>query len=418
MKNGFPRQKVQELFDNIRKFAEYCFNKSHSAAYGYLAYITAYLKAHYPVEYFAALMNASFNRPDDIVKYLNAAREMGIRILPPDVNRSLDRFTVEGDAIRFGLAGIKNVGFNAVEEILRCREEGEFKDIVDFASRVDSRKVNKRVLESLIKAGAFDFSGYKRAQMMAALDHIVEVFSRGHTNQHQISMFSPDSVKPRVEIPEMEEWPEPVLLKYEKEVTGFYVSSHPLEKQWRKIRPYITTTADELSHGRVRSEEVIVAGIATGFASRKSKKGTPVGSLILEDVTGFVEVFMFEDTLKKLPEKIEDQVLIIKGRVDSHTEGKARIVALEVYPFNEARRRFAKSVHIRINTVGLSEDDVEKVRGILMEHKGRIKVFLYLRYPSGFEAVLALPDEFGVSFSESLIERFKKEYSAEVFYSG
>lgn len=418
VERGYDREKVEELFESIRKFADYSFNKSHSTVYAYLAYWTAYLKAHFPVEFFTSLLNTSIGKQNDMIKYVNAVKEMGIEILPPDVNRSTDRFTIEEGKIRFCLTGIKNVGVNAVEEIMLKRKERPFSSLLDFLSRVDSRKINKRVVESLVKAGAFDFTGLKRSQLYDAIEEVMNLAGKTRGMRSQIEMFETQQLLPQFNFKPLEEWNEFIKLKYEKEVLGVYLSGHPLQKEWQSIKPYVNSTADEIASGEIEREEVIVAGIAVDFEVKKSKKGNSIGTLILEDPTGVMEIFMFEDVLKKLPEEVNDRIFVVRGKIDYKSENLSRIVASDVMPFEKARKVLTKTAHIKVRSLGLSEEDVEKMRSIIDAYRGNLKTYLHLIYPDNSEVILKLSQHHGISFSEEFVEIMKREFDAEVFYSG
>ena len=240
-KNRIPLTKAEKIFDLMSKFAEYGFNKSHSAAYALIAYQTAFLKAHYPIEFMAALLTSEVQNADKIVKYIAECREMGIDILPPDINESYKHFTVIGNQIRFGLAAVKNVGDAAIDAILLEREEkGTFESLFDFCKRVDSRKVNRRVIESLIKCGAFDFSKYHRSQMLTALEEFLDrsQWVQRKKEEAQMNMWMPILKETEESYPEIDEFPENQLIAFEKETIGFYISRHPLSRYQEEIRKY------------------------------------------------------------------------------------------------------------------------------------------------------------------------------------
>lgn len=414
---GYDRDKVEKLFSNIRNFAQYSFNKSHSTAYAYLAYWTAYLKAHYPVEFFTAMLNTSLGKPDDLIKYINAARDAGIEILPPDVNKSMPKFTIENGKIRFCLTGIKNVGVNAVDEILSKRKENPYTSIVDFATRVNARKINKRVFESLVKAGAFDFTGLKRSQIFESIDEIIKEAAKLKSPEGQIEIFSTGELKGEVNYEPMEEWHDSLKLKYEKEVLGVYLSGHPLQNVWESVSPFVNATAEDVAEGNIETEEVVVAGVVVNYSKRKSKKGNPFAIMTIEDLTGTIDVFMFEGLMNKLPEEVEDKIFIVKGTMDPESGNKSRILASDVVPVNKAKKTFAKSAHIKINTIGLSDKDIVKLREMTDRYKGNLKTYIYLKFPQDIEVVLKLSRHHNLKMSEELIKEMKKEFDAELFYS-
>src|SRR5947209_8848393 len=235
VQRGYPPKKIEKIFDLMAQFAGYGFNKSHSAAYALLAYHTAYLKTHFPVEFMAALLTSVTGNTDDVVKYINECREIGIPVEPPDINVSDANFTPHGAAIRFGLAAVKNVGRNAIDSILNVRkEEGRFAGFFEFCEKIDLRLLNRRVLESLIKSGAMDSFG-SRSQLMAALDRAIE---RGQKAQRDVEsgqhglfgVFQEGPVASEPQLPQTPEWDEHQRLAAEKEVLGFFITGHPLEK--------------------------------------------------------------------------------------------------------------------------------------------------------------------------------------------
>ena len=299
-KRRIQQKKAEKIFDVMAKFAEYGFNKSHSAAYALIAYQTAYLKAHYPVEFMAALLTSEVQNADKILKYIAECREMGIEILPPDMNESYKNFTAIGKQIRFGLAAVKNVGDAAIDGILLERDErGKFQSLLDFCSRVDLRKVNRRVIESLIKCGAFDFSKAHRSQMLTALEDILERSQRAQKMKadSQFSMFAPILGKREEEYPEIDEFPEKQLIAFEKETIGFYITRHPLSSYQKEIERHTgqdISTLPKLQNGA----EVRICGLANGWKEIVTKKGDRMAFLTLEDMKGFVEIILFPDVFK------------------------------------------------------------------------------------------------------------------------
>ncbi|MFQ6078173.1 MAG: DNA polymerase III subunit alpha, partial [Thermodesulfobacteriota bacterium] len=301
-KKGIDSQKADRVFDLMAKFAEYGFNKSHSAAYALIAYQTAYLKAHYRLEFMAALLTCEMENTDKIVKYISECQDMGIEILPPDLNESFRDFTVIGNKIRFGLAAVKNVGSGAVDSIISEREKiGPFKDIFDFCQRVDPRKVNKRVLESLIKCGAFDFTGAHRSQMMATLNEAIEIAQliQKERVDKQVSLFpgyggGEATGRGHHKLPDIEEWHENQLLSFEKETLGFYITSHPLARYEEDIKRF--TKEDTVSVAQFESgREVKVCGVVSTFKEITTRKGERMAFVTLEDLKGFIEVILFPD---------------------------------------------------------------------------------------------------------------------------
>ncbi|MDF2701128.1 MAG: polc: polymerase alpha subunit [Rubrobacteraceae bacterium] len=326
---------AEELWNWMEKAGGYSFNKSHSACYSFLAFQTAYLKAHYPEAYMAALMSSVMNTKDRVPQYVAEARAMKIRVLPPDVNESGRRFTVVGDTIRFGLSAVKNVGDNCVEAIIAAREEGgPFEDIFDFCERVEASTFNKRTLESLVKCGAFDGTGHPRAAMLEVHGLAVERVARGRGggDDDQFCMFDSaelaDLAPPKPEIPAIED-DRRLSLEWEKETLGLFVSDHPLRPVLHKLKKHADTTVSELDSCR-DGEVVWVGGLATSVRVNTTRKGDQMAMLQLDDTRGLAEVIVFPRVYASCAECVrEDAVLKVKGRVE-RKEGLPRIVALEM----------------------------------------------------------------------------------------
>jgi DNA polymerase-3 subunit alpha len=413
------KEKAEKIFDLMAKFAGYGFNKSHSAAYALIAFQTAYLKAHYPVEFMAALLSSDMDNTDQVVKYINECREMGIELTPPDLNSSSKRFTVTGEVIRFGLAAVKNVGSSAIDEILSIREEGAFTDLLDFLVRIDSRKVNKKVAESLIKAGAFDFTGNagpKRALLFSSLPSAMEAAQKVQRDREigQGSIFEMLEDRPAdatlavsVRIPGAiaettgcEEWTEAELLSAEKETLGFYFSSHPLLSYKEELKAYTTAAVEDLGN-RANNETVTVGGMKTAIREVTTKKGARMAFLTLEGLSGAVEVVVFPELYKNASDALSsDSPLLVIGRLEKDEES-VKIIAGEITLLENAKdvadKIKARNTHILAQSEGLSADKLERLKEILKRHPGSSPVFLHLIYPDDREVVMSLPDEFKVS---------------------
>src|SRR5947209_3346741 len=288
---GYPPKKIEKIFDLMAQFAGYGFNKSHSAAYALLAYQTAYLKTHYPVEFMAALLTSVTGSTDDVVKYINECREMGIAVEPPDINVSDANFTPHGAAIRFGLAAVKNVGHNAIESIAQARKGlGRFSSIFEFCEKVDLRLLNKRVLESLIKSGAMDSLG-RRAQLMAVVDKAMERAQKAQrdaeSGQHGLfGVFQQDEAPVHNDhLPEIPDWDEHTRLAAEKEILGFFITGHPLQKYQDKLEDLQALTTEEIAamkNSTGKDETIPTAGIISNVRVLKSKRGDFYAQAILE----------------------------------------------------------------------------------------------------------------------------------------
>jgi DNA polymerase-3 subunit alpha len=418
---GIDSHRAERVFDLMAKFAEYGFNKSHSAAYALIAYQTAYLKAHYRVEFMAALLTCDMENTDKIVKYIGECQGMGIDILPPDINESYRDFTVIGDEIRFGLAAVKNVGGGAVDFIILEREKnGPFKDIFDFCQRVDLRKVNKRVLESLIKCGAFDFTGAHRSQMMAALNEAIEM---GQSRQRervskQVSMFSSFGGGGATErgydqLPDIEEWHENQLLSFEKQTLGFYITSHPLaryEEDIKRVTNEDTASVAQFESGR----EVTLCGVVSAFKEITTRKGERMAFATLEDLKGVIEVILFPDVfLSSLPYLKGDDPILVKGILDTG-EDNPKIKANDVAPLSKIKERSISGVHIRLTTPGLTRDLLERLKAILLGRNGLCPVFLHMVIPSRSETVISLPEQFNVAPSDDMAREVEEVFGYNI----
>ncbi|HAK60155.1 MAG TPA: DNA polymerase III subunit alpha [Nitrospiraceae bacterium] len=418
-----PEAKAKKIFDLMAMFAEYGFNKSHSAAYALISYQTAFLKAHYPVEYMAAVLTSEVQDTDKVVKYIFEAKQMGIEILPPDVNQSRSDFTVveahERDtvepgstigSIRFGLAAVKNVGLSAIEAIIEAREKkGAYTSVSDFCRKVDLRRVNRRVVEALIKCGAFDLTGAQRAQMFEAIDKVMD-----HGNQHQereasgqFSMFDAMDESADPALPDVKEWTESQLLAFEKESLGFYITGHPLAAYQEDIKRYAsanTETLDSVQDGK----EVTICGIIAGMKQKITKKNAErMAILTLEDLTGNVEVIVFPDLFKTAHHMLlTDTPLIVCGMLDKSEQG-AKIKATRLHLLDEVKKKGTTRLDIRFNATGLTEDDLVKVKDILMNHKGEIPVFLRLQNPARKESLISVGQDIMVNPSEQLISEIE-----------
>ncbi|TAN64408.1 DNA polymerase III subunit alpha [bacterium] len=420
-KKEIPPKIAEKIFDLMDKFAGYGFNKSHSAAYALIAFQTAYLKAHYPVEFMSALMTSAIDSTDSVVKYVNECRELEIKVSPPDVNESAKEFTVSGDVIRFGLAAVKNVGYASIEEIVSVRGAGPFTSVIDFLSRVDSRKVNKKVIESLVKCGAFDFTGNKRAAIMASLDSLMDTAEAmwRDKNNGQKSIF--DMLGPadlagsgvkNVEISNVPEWSEKELLGYEKETLGFYLSSHPLAGLKKELEAYATCSIDELNE-KQSDTEVVVGGIVTECKETTTKKGSRMAFIRLEDLSGSVEATVFSDIYKKASDIIASGApVFVTGRVEKDEEKEiVKLMALDIILFEDAKKSLktarVKQTHIKAQVSGLNRGVFEALKNALTAHPGNSQVFLHVLYSSASPVLLSLSEELRISPDDGAFESIR-----------
>lgn len=382
---GYTEKLGKDIYDLIEKFASYGFNKSHAAAYAMIAYQTAYLKANYPVEFMAALLTGSMNDSDKVALHISDCRRHGIEILPPDINDSSVDFTVVSDSqIRFGLAAVKNVGIGAIENILNVREEKPFQSLTDFCSRVDLRTSNKKVVESLIRAGVFDSLCDNRAQLLAFMDDAIaegQALQRDRING-QISMLSlfddeekDQQLKDR--LPDIPDFSIKEKLTHEKEVLGLYISGHPLD-QYRPILDSLPNLLRCAELADIRKEQKIsLGGIFGKIKVITTKKGKPMAFALLEDLTGTVEVIIFTDLYEKNRELlIEDRPVLIKGKTDIKIEDdnkkEVKIIGEEITPLPlDSRQLFIK--------IAMHEDELPRLielRNMLFNQNGEVPVYL------------------------------------------
>jgi DNA polymerase-3 subunit alpha len=407
--NGIPKGKAAEIFDLMAKFAGYGFNKSHSAAYGLIAYQTAYLKAHYPLEFMAALLTSEMSNTDKVMLHIAECRERGLSVLPPDINQSLRNFTVAGEAIRFGLAAVKNVGSGAVESILAAREEGGgFSDLYDLCERVDMRRVNRRVLESLIKCGALDSTGAHRAQLMAVLDEAMAQGQKAFADRSsgQGSIFDVPGVQAanaKPELPAVPPWSESDQLSYEKEALGFYITGHPLSSYGDDIARLATTDSVALSSAG-DGATVRLAGLPTEIKEKTTKKGDRMAFVRLEDTKGSVELIVFPDCYAASSAALaSERPVLVKGVVDKDERG-VKLKASQITPLDDAAQAMTSRLRLKLQAPGLTRDTLVELRQTLTRHPGRCSVSLHLAVPGKGEAVLALPSQYRVEPTAQLTE--------------
>ncbi|MGE3974214.1 MAG: DNA polymerase III subunit alpha [Bdellovibrionales bacterium] len=384
-KNGFDKKKSEELFDLMAKFAEYGFNKSHAAAYCVVAAQTAWLKSYYPVEFYAATLSTEMADTDKVVEYIKDAQAHGIIVKSPDVNFSERMFAAGDNTIFFGLAAVKGVGGSAVEAILEAREQKpdkKFKDLEDFFTSVDLRRVNKKVIESLIKAGAFECFGYSRARVLAGYPRMIEgaESQRADAEVGQVSLFSlsEDVAEVKAELPEVPEWPKAQRLAHEKEVLGFYLSEHPLTGLDSLLKPLITCKMKELK-GLTHKSRVRLGGLVATFREVITRKGTRMGFGQLEDLTGSVEMVVFPDAYAKFQLLLkEERPIVIEGTMEKENE-TPKIIVDAIYTLEQMTKK-ARKVIFRMADKDYSEEEVvqrlTQLRDICVKHPGQVPVGL------------------------------------------
>jgi DNA polymerase-3 subunit alpha len=391
---GYSDSAIKTLWDILVPFSDYAFNKAHSAAYGVISYWTAYLKANYPAEYMSGLLTSVGDDKDKSAVYLAECRRMGIKVLPPDVNESLGRFAAVGTDIRFGLGAVRNVGTNVVEAVIRCRKEkGAYTDFYDFLRKVDAVACNKKTIESLIKAGAFDSMGHTRKGLLAvhadAIDAFLDVKKNEAIGQFDLfgSMFGDDeggeqgggSLVVTPPIPTME-WDKSDLLAFEREMLGLYVSDHPLFGIEHVLDKAAERQIASLSEeGAVADGQVVtLAGILGGVQRRITKQGRAWASATLEDLTGAVEVLFFPNTYEVIGQYIaEDAIVVVKGRVDRRDD-QPRLMAMDMSLPEITAADEVKPVVLALPPSRCTPPLVERLKEVLTSHPGSAEVHLRL----------------------------------------
>lgn len=388
--NGLTESEANQIYDQMIDFAKYAFNKSHSAAYAILAYQTAYLKTYYPVEFMAALMSSVMGNSDSISLYIQECKRMNIEVLPPNINESYAKFTVIGSQIRFGLAAVKNVGLNAIEEIVEARNRANtFTDLVDFLQKLELGSVNKRAVESLIKCGAFDSLKYNRAQMLASFEKVMEDLSQKKKKNvaGQFSLFDNQQID-IFTLPKLKEFDERELLNMEKEMLGVFISGHPLSSYEDRLKEVISiqiaeikeTLEEENGMQQLDNKKVRIAGIVTGKKNKITKNNNMMSFIALEDLTGIIECIVFPQTYTKYAHLIEeDMVIIVDGRLNCSEEEEPKLIVEKIAPiyasFND-KNEHTKKLYIKIDSEK-NQEKVNELKVVLERYKGKEPVYIY-----------------------------------------
>ena len=418
--NQIDEKTADRIFDFIATFARYGFNKSHSVGYAHIAYQTAYLKAHYPLEFMAALMSSEKDDSTRIVTLMDECRRMGITVLPPDTNESLGDFSVIGDRIRFGLGAVKNVGESAISAVIKARERyGKFNTIFEFCERVDSRALNRRTIESLIQAGAFDSLEGHRAQLMGCVDMAIDYGQAVQQDKAkgQTSLFGADigvgsTTQPRLlDIPK---WTTSEILSREKEMLGFYVSGHPLAKYEGELKLFTTKDSETLQLTR-DGEEVVIGGVITKIKFNLDKKGKRMAFATIEDFIGVTEVVIFSDSLEKAKEVIQsDSVIVVRGRSSTKEGERAKVVAFDVAGLDGIYRDKKLILHVLLDTGHSNRDFIVNLKDMLSSQPGETGVILHVR--SNGKELKARLKNISIKLSKDLLERLKKAVGEQMVY--
>lgn len=399
------------IFDLMEMFADYGFNKSHSAAYALVSYQTAWLKAHYPSEFMAAVLSSDMDNTDKVVALLTECQSMKLKVLPPNINQSQYQFTVDEDgSIIFGLGAIKGAGESAIENIIINRkQQGLFKDILDFCCRIDTRKVNKRVLEALVRSGSLDSLGKNRATLFNSLNSAVQAADQ-HTqnNNKQKDLFGATSVQ-QITIADEEEWSDEIRLQGEKATLGFYLSGHPLQRYENELKQIAPTSLIELTNSR-QNKSVTIAGWVANIKVLYTKRGDRMGVILLEDHSGKIELTIFSDTFTTYKDLLnKDQLLIAQGEItiDEFT-GNQRIIAKKIFDITTAREQFGGEIIIQVAAAQLSPSFIDNLRQILTPYvDGYCPIAIHYQKDDS-KAMLYLGEKWRVKPTDDLIKDLNK----------
>ena len=405
-----PEKKADKIFSLMEKFSGYGFNKSHSAAYAQVSYQTAYLKTHYPLEFFGALITSDMDNTDKVLRYIHDCRENKIKVQPPDVNFSTKDFSISDDQLVFGLGAIKNVGSAAIDSILETRkQQGHFPSLKNFCESVDLRQVNKRVLESLIKSGACDSLGESRSSKMINLPSTMEMAQANQRDRQlgQSSMF--EVFEEQVDVNKetnqetIEEWSEQERLKYEKESIGFYITGHPLDGYVKDLAWFTdanSASISEMAHAR----SVSLAGIPMKILSKTTRKGDKMAIVTLEDLHGSVEVILWPETFAESEALLHsEEPLLVKGKVDA--EGSLpKVIADEIYPLSDAKNHWKGKVHIHLRTPGLEKETLLEIKNVLAAHKGNNETLIHFIFPDDKTKTIRVEESLRIQPSDEVIQ--------------
>ena len=381
VRNGIDAKSANKIFDEMAEFAKYAFNKSHAACYAVVAYQTAYLKAYYKEEFMAATLNSFLGNLDKIPVYINECKNLNIEILNPSVNESDVKFTVRENKIRFGLGSIKNVGIAVIEDLVKEREEnGNYKDFIDFCERINKYSINKKCIESLIKAGAFDELGKNRCTLLSSFENIIDNINSTNRNkiENQVSIFDSNEIEStKYTYKEMPEFDTRVILSFEKEVLGIYLSGHPLEKYKNKINKLTNINSlnimeidDELEENKENSykdgQTVRIIGIVSKVKKKMTKKNTLMAFVTLDDLYGSIETIVFESIWERYSQYfVEEKILLIEGRLSIREDEPTKIVVANA---KEILNEDEKEGYINIDITNFSEEQKEKLRQLIRHY--------------------------------------------------
>ncbi|MCX5879121.1 MAG: DNA polymerase III subunit alpha [Deltaproteobacteria bacterium] len=409
--NGVNPNLASKLFALIEKFGGYGFNKSHSTAYALIAYQTAYLKAHFPVQFMAALLTQDMGNQDKTIKNIAECRDMGIQILPPDINESQPDFAVVEGGIRFGLGAVKNVGLKAVESVIEERNQGEpFKDLVDFCTRVDGSKVNRRVLEGLIQCGAFDFAEVERSRLLASLDEVTRMCGASQ-DPNQLTIFS---AAPGGDVrtfdfsslPNHVEWDEREKLRREKEALGFYITGHPLDRYREEVSRFTTCSIQDLTLLTDKTT-VRVAGVIGELKIKRTKRGDKMAIFTLEDQSGSAEVVVFPDVFERSSALLKsDDPLLVAGTAEVD-EMVAKIITQEIQSLENVRLAAIRLIELSLSGEAISKGHLEGIKDVLYRYPGQSSVVFKVETDPGKRLVIAAHPRYNVFACREMIQELE-----------
>ncbi|MEO8502170.1 MAG: OB-fold nucleic acid binding domain-containing protein, partial [Vicinamibacteria bacterium] len=410
--------KATKIWDHIEMFAGYGFNKSHSAAYAWIAYQTGYLKANYPAFFVASLLTMEKANADKLVAYSAEARDLGLTVLPPNVNSSLVDFTVESGAVRFALSAVKNVGEGAAESVVVARAEGPFTTLDDFCSRVDMKAANKRAVESFIKSGSFDSVDPRRhvlfAELETALDRAARLRADREAGQSNLFGMMDDGLTP-VAMPagknglaDTTRWTTGERLAFEKESLGFYLSGHPIERYKAEITEFASGTLGHLIRSRSMGE-VTIMGLMSGLRLTKTKKGDRMAICQFDDFEGTVEGLIFPEAYRQCGMKLkDDESYLVRGKLEAKDEDeRPRFIVADMTQLDSALRMMTRSIRVRVDLGVLPETALAGVKRVLSNHPGEISVTIELHRPSEFAALVRADDKLRVKLTADLVNHLE-----------
>lgn len=420
--NKIPPTKAEQIFDLMAEFAGYGFNKSHSAAYALVSYRTAYLKTHYLTEFMAALLTTEMGNTDKVLDYMNDCKNHVMEVLPPDVNQSEVNFTVVGDKkIRFGLAAVKNVGEAAIEAIVKSKKEkGPYSNLVEFCERVDIRKANKRVLESLVKCGAMDSLNPNRSELFSSLD---SAMGYGASRQRerdagQASMFdimSGDNTEQFVSknSDPVEPWSEHQLLNFEKEALGFYLTGHPLAQFEGLVAQYTSDTIKSISELRSK-REVRFAGVMTTMREIMTRRGDKMAFVTLEDLTATIETIVFADVYQRSVDLLKGEHPLFFIGSSEVGEESVKVIIKDIFLLSELPTRLTKSVHFHLSVAETSENQLAQLKNILTRYPGECPGFIHITIPDKTETLMELPKKLAVAPNLEMVKTLEKVFGHNI----